>query len=276
MRRIAIAQGDGVDVGRYLCDRGPEDRPFEERHDRVSIAVVRAGTFRYRTATGTAVLGPGSVLLGNPGEAYVCSHDHGRGDDCISFTLDPATLESIAADAGATTARFPAPWLPPGTEVAPAAGLAEALSRRGRAPSVEETAYRLAAVALRLATAPRPARKVTSRDEARAAEAMRWLDEHATGEVSLAAVAAAVGTSPFHFLRAFRRVVGVTPHQYLVQARLRRAAADLAGDARVTDVAFDSGFGDLSNFIRTFRRAAGQSPRAWRSKIRQDRSRPSR
>jgi len=60
-------------------------------------------------------------------------------------------------------------------------------------------------------------------------------------------------------------VLGVTPHQYLVRSRLRRAASLLADDARpITDVAYDVGFGDLSNFVRTFHRAAGVSPRRFR------------
>ena len=58
-------------------------------------------------------------------------------------------------------------------------------------------------------------------------------------------------------------MLGVTPHQYLVRSRLRRAARLLADGARsISDVAFDVGFGDLSNFVRTFHRAAGVSPRA--------------
>ena len=58
-------------------------------------------------------------------------------------------------------------------------------------------------------------------------------------------------------------MLGVTPHQYLVRSRLRHAARLLADDERpITDVAFDVGFGDLSNFVRTFHRAAGVSPRA--------------
>ena len=53
----------------------------------------------------------------------------------------------------------------------------------------------------------------------------------------------------------------MTPHQYLVRARLRRAARLLAEDERsITDVALAVGFADLSNFVRTFRRAAGVSP----------------
>ncbi|HTJ83711.1 MAG TPA: AraC family transcriptional regulator, partial [Polyangiaceae bacterium] len=66
--------------------------------------------------------------------------------------------------------------------------------------------------------------------------------------------------------------LGVTPHQYLVRARLRRAARLLAaGELAITDVALEVGFADLSNFVRTFGRAAGVSPRRFRRMARGDR-----
>lgn len=67
-------------------------------------------------------------------------------------------------------------------------------------------------------------------------------------------------------------MLGVTPHQYLVRSRLRHAARLLADDDRpVTDVAFEVGFADLSNFVRTFHRAAGVSPRGFRQAAKGDR-----
>jgi AraC family transcriptional regulator len=64
----------------------------------------------------------------------------------------------------------------------------------------------------------------------------------------------------------------VTPHQYLVRVRLRHAARLLADDWRsITDVALEVGFADLSNFVRTFRRAAGVSPRSFRLAARGER-----
>jgi AraC-like DNA-binding protein len=60
-------------------------------------------------------------------------------------------------------------------------------------------------------------------------------------------------------------VLGITPHQSLVRSRLRHAARLLSDDDRpITDVAYDVGFGDLSNFVRTFHRAAGVSPLKFR------------
>lgn len=98
------------------------------------------------------------------------------------------------------------------------------------------------------------------------------MDAHSHELIDLAGAAREVGLSSFHFLRVFSNVLGATPHQYLVRSRLRRAAHLLTDDTRsITDIAFDVGFGDLSNFVRTFHRAAGVSPRTFRRASRGDR-----
>jgi transcriptional regulator GlxA family with amidase domain len=109
-------------------------------------------------------------------------------------------------------------------------------------------------------------------DRRRAVEAALWMDAHAHEAIELGNAASAAGLSPFHFLRIFAQVLGVTPHQYLVRSRLRHAARLLADSTRsITDIAFDVGFGDLSNFVRTFHRAAGVSPRGFRLAAKGDR-----
>jgi AraC family transcriptional regulator len=61
-------------------------------------------------------------------------------------------------------------------------------------------------------------------------------------------------------------VAGITPHQWILRARLRGAAKRLAAsEAPITEIAFDVGFEDLSNFIRSFRAEFGISPRAYRA-----------
>jgi len=103
-------------------------------------------------------------------------------------------------------------------------------------------------------------------------EAALWMDGHSHEPIDLEAAAGQAGISSFHFLRLFARVLGVTPHQYLVRSRLRHAAKLLANGAQsITDVAFKVGFGDLSNFVRTFHRAAGVSPRSFRRAAKGDR-----
>ena len=67
--------------------------------------------------------------------------------------------------------------------------------------------------------------------------------------------------SPYHFLRTFRRVVGMTPHQFILRTRLDDAAVQLRRSSRpVLDIALDAGFADLSTFNRRFRAIMGVTP----------------
>lgn len=73
-----------------------------------------------------------------------------------------------------------------------------------------------------------------------------WIDAHSHQTLSLETMASYVQLSQFHFLRLFASVLGVTPHQYLVLTRLRRAARLLAETTQpITQVALDTGFTDL-------------------------------
>jgi AraC family transcriptional regulator len=113
---------------------------------------------------------------------------------------------------------------------------------------------------------------VTSRDRKRAVYAAEWIAARSHEAVNLERVAREAGLSPFYFLRTFSRVLGLSPHQYLVRARLRHAARLLADPERsITGIALDVGFSDLSNFVRTFHRAAGVSPSVFRKAARGDR-----
>jgi len=106
----------------------------------------------------------------------------------------------------------------------------------------------------------------------RAISAAHWIEAHAAQPIALSDMARSLELTSFHFLRLFSRVLGVSPHQYLVRTRLREAARMLAEPGRgVTETAYAVGFGDLSNFIRTFTRAAGVSPRAFQRAARGER-----
>lgn len=91
------------------------------------------------------------------------------------------------------------------------------------------------------------------------------IEERADDELTLAELARTAKLSAFHFLRTFKDLMGVTPHQYLMRTRLRRAAACLLAEpGKILEVALGSGFADVSNFNRAFRTEFGLSPRAYR------------
>src|SRR4030095_4825598 len=92
------------------------------------------------------------------------------------------------------------------------------------------------------------------------------LDEPAP---TIEALAREVKISPFHFIRQFEAVFGVTPHQYRIHARLDRARHLLpAGPQTVTDVCMDVGFSSLGSFSALFTRRFGETPTAYRRRVR--------
>src|SRR5262245_40537902 len=143
-----LASGPGWHVSDFVCTAGPHDRPFEELHDAVSIAVVTEGTFQYRTRQGAAVLAPGALLLGNAGACFECGHDHGTGDRCLAFHFAPDHWETIvAAVPGARRTAFAVPRLPPSPPLMPLVAAAEAARDAGDRAELEELALRLAGAA---------------------------------------------------------------------------------------------------------------------------------
>ena len=266
-----LASGPGWTVRDSVCTAGPHDRPFEERHEGVCIAAVTEGTFQYRTARGTAVLAPGAVMLGNHGACFECGHEHATGDRCLAFHFAPGHLEAtIAAVPGVRHLAFALPNLPPLLALLPLLAEAEAARDDGDPAELEELALRLAgAVAATLADTGRKAPAPSRRDQRRVSDALRRIEAAAHEELALADLARETATSPYHFLRTFRQVVGMTPHQFVLRTRLSRAAVRLrTSDEPISAIAFDAGFGDLSTFNRRFRRLMGCSPGAYRARPR--------
>lgn len=81
---------------------------------------------------------------------------------------------------------------------------------------------------------------------------------------SLDELAAAVGYSPFHFHRLFKRATGVTPAEYGRGLRARRAEAALDEETRVTDAIYEAGYSGPSRFYADAAARLGMTPSAWR------------
>lgn len=262
-----IAAGVGWRVSEMVCGLGPHDRPFEERHEEAGIALVVAGSFQYRSAAGSALLYPGAFLLGNPGACFTCGHEHGTGDRCIAFQFAPALFAEIAATvAGSSRFRFPAAMLPAGRSLPLPLIESRTRSRGVDRLAMEEWATWLAERVLRIvggSAGNRP--EPSARDLRRISDALRHIEKNFDQPVDLAALAEVARMSRYHFLRTFRRALGLTPYQFVLSLRMRQAAERLCTTADpVGEIAFDAGFGDLSTFNGRFRDMFGLSPGAFR------------
>jgi AraC-like DNA-binding protein len=274
LRSRLLAEGDDLSVEDVICTYRPSDAAFEERHDRYRVALVGFGTFQCRGTAGRELLTPGSWLLGNARDSFECGHEHGQGDRCLAFGYAPEMFERLAFEAGVRgKPRLKALRVPPLAVLAPlVAETCAAWAKTDGSTAFAawpELAVRIAAAAARLAAEPSRSPRSPANAERGVARAARLIEREPRAPLALDDLAREASLSRYHFLRAFARFTGLTPHRYVLRARLRRAAVLLAtNDARVIDVAMTSGFRDVSSFNHAYRVEFGTTPREHRKHLR--------
>jgi AraC-like DNA-binding protein len=269
MNRKTLLERKRISVSDFRCTAEPGEKPFAEQYACHSISYVRKGSFGCHCRGRFHELVAGSILVGHPGDEYICTHDHIVGDECLSFFLDSELVETI----GNKRDIWQVGSVPPLPELMVLGELAQTAAAGNSDIGLDEVGQLFASRFVDVVSA-RSSKPMTAtlRDRRRAVETALWIDAHSHRPIDLEDAAAQAGISPFHFLRLFSDVLGVTPHQYLLRSRLRHAARRLADDdSPITDIAYDVGFNDLSNFVRTFHRAAGASPQKFRKALRGDR-----
>lgn len=262
-----LGAGDGWQVRDVVCRHGPADRRFEEQHAWTAIACVLNGIFTYRTTQGSALMTPGSILLGEPGACFECGHAHGVGDRCISFHISPEIMEEVRAQAAGAATGFTAPRLPPRQILLPLHAGAQALAASPDPLRAEALMLRIASAVTNAMVETNASRKpISAREQAVIADAVRQIRRHHAQALSIASLAAAAGLGRQRFATIFRRLVGVTPYNYVLSCRLNAAARELRCNRTksVLDIALGCGFGDLSEFTRRFHTHFGKPPGAYR------------
>jgi AraC family transcriptional regulator len=258
-----LESGNGWSVSDLVCTSGPRDKAFVEQHNAISIAVVLEGSFQYRSARGSEVMSPGSLLLGNLGQSFECGHEHGTGDRCLAFFYTPEFFEHAHFEGG-----FPVHRIPPIRTLTPSIVQARLGTLMPEKVIFEELALGLAdAVVQIIGTNGEAGRAPSAADERRVSSVLRFIEADLGQALSLELVASHAKMSEFHFLRVFRQVTGVTPYQYIIRSRLREAALQLKRCSNdVLSIALDAGFRDLSNFNHAFRTEFGVSPTRFRER----------
>ena len=115
---------------------------------------------------------------------------------------------------------------------------------------------------------PRGERIVDGEVFRRLVQARDFLTALYDSPVLLHDVARQAGMSRFHFLRAFSRAFGETPHAYVRRLRLERAKDRLARGGSVTEVCFDVGYTSLGSFSALFAKRVGMPPSEWQRRVR--------
>ncbi|WP_224366848.1 AraC family transcriptional regulator [Hyalangium versicolor] len=232
-------------------------------HDGFALGVIERGVeaFRYR---GEMQYAPaGTVVLVNPGELHTGHSVQDGGWTYRMFYPAPRLLEDVATEL--TGRSRGTPFFGAAVVDDPdAAQLIRALHDSMERPaSALERQSRLFATLVSLVSrhaAPRPdARSVGNENEA-VRRARDYLEAHPGENVTLEHLANLAGLSVFHFVRVFRREVGLPPHAYQIELRVRRARELLRQGLPPGQVAAALGFSDQSHLTREFKRRIGLTP----------------
>jgi len=136
-----VFRNQAISVIDHRCWAGPDDAPFVEQHDSFSISYVRKGNFGCSARGGSFELVTGSILIGHPGDEYICTHEHGGGDECLSFHPAPALVEMV----GYRRDIWQSVYVPPLPELMVIGELAQAAVERRSEAGLDEIGMLLAA-----------------------------------------------------------------------------------------------------------------------------------
>ena len=98
-------------------------------------------------------------------------------------------------------------------------------------------------------------------------QARRYIEAHFAEQISLNDLAELVALSPYYLLRVFRAEVGMPPHAYLQDARIRRAQRLIELGKPLAEVSFAVGFSSQSHLTRYFKQIVGVTPGQYASQI---------
>ena len=231
-------------------------------HDAYGLGAIEAGVerFRYR---GSEHLAPADTLvLMNPDELHTGRAETAQGWRYRMLYLDAAVLDTLTGEPGW--------WFADAVGRDPqrarrVGGVLQALWSAQHEPLAFDSALALLVDALRpSARVPQALRPDGRQRFARVVEFMR---ANLAERVTLDALAAVAGLSPFHFLREFRRAHDATPQQMLMALRLFDAKQRLAHGEAPAQVAAAVGLTDQAHLTRAFARRYGVAPGRYQQQL---------
>ncbi len=237
-------------------------------HETYAIAAILQGceTFYHRGEQHYAVAGSLAVVC--PDELHDGS-PHGGGFEYRTLYPSADLMREIAEDVAGRPLAHP-PWFSRSVFQDPELTAAltrlhASLSDRGGQVPLLEQDTRLVAFLANLIARWADLESPQTRESRVVARVRDYLEAHLAEEVELADLARLAGLSRSHFIRAFRRETGLTPHAYLMDRRFRAASRLLERGEAPGAVAAACGFFDQSHLNRVFKARMGVTPGVYRA-----------
>jgi AraC-like DNA-binding protein len=238
-------------------------------HEELCFGMVIGGAIRLRTRTQEGIASAGSFVLINSDEVHQGLPPTLEGWQCRTIHILPEFVNAIASDvAGLDSIRAPI-FEGPTLEDPVLTRLFLDLHRQTEqsASSLERQSYLVAIVARLVANHSRTlaGEFKSSREPAAVARARSYLDENLSDKVTLDELSLVADLPRFRLLRAFQHALGMTPHNYQLQARVRKAHSLLRRGDLIADVSAAVGFADQAHLTRAYKSIMGGTPGQFRT-----------
>ena len=234
-------------------------------HETYVVGVIDAGCETWNARGARHYAGPGDVLFNLPldvhdGAPFGDGYTYRMTYPTVGFVRDVASLVRGRAVTATPTFRASVVRDPDGARLF--ADAHAALEHDPEALAGEELLLRAYGrmLALHADVQPGP----LGREPGPMARVRDSIEQRYAEPLTLAELAAIARVSRYHLIRAFRAEVGLTPHAYLVDVRVRRARELLAANRAPADVAAAVGFADQAHLTRAFKARIGVAPGAYR------------
>jgi AraC-like DNA-binding protein len=265
-------------VGVSTSDHGGEVPPVgaqEELCDHYCVNFVESGEFGLGVERRFWRLKRGDAFAWHPFARHRYSHFRGVPPDTCLTVRFHGDLAREVETRGHLSGTAEVPVLPPTSRLHFLRFRLDEVLQNADALALDQWAVDLlAAIAFPAARDSTLSPKQFRRHAAAVESVRRHLIEQFTDVHSLSSLANAAGLSPFYFTRVFHELVGAPPHRFLRDLRLDHALQMLRDGEPVTTTCYAVGFGNLSHFIRSFRRRFGVVPSSVRKKAQARSPRP--
>lgn len=235
-------------------------------HEGFAIGVIAEGVEQF-TCCGSVYSAPASsIIIINPGEVHTGYAGVETGWSYRMFYPDSTMLQQIASEI--TSHKQFLPYFP--TPVIEDKQLAKYLNSlhvilENSVIQLERETHFLWTMSQLLVRHSNPKYQLRTIDtEHPAVKRVReYIDAYYTEHISLQQLAKVADLSSFHLIRVFRRQVGLPPHAYLKQVRVKQAKILLRKGESIAQVALATGFVDQSHLTKQFKRIIGVTPKQY-------------